>query len=256
MASPEITVEEHAPPVVLAVAATLRRAAANARLARRMARLSGVMALRSSVDRQAVTLRFRRGRIALQRGVAPDAGVVVTLDFNNMSGPGAPKPKVKGAARHPLFALGASAALEPPHGSWQEEARKFWEFARLTPRMPLSLLVLCTDDGSEIRLGEPEGAPAYELHGSAATLVAVFTGEKIVGEEFLAGRLRGAGTFEHASVLTGRSIAWTFGEGRKEQTFGEGRKEQTFGEGREEQTFGEGREEQTFGEGRTGMAVP
>ena len=218
MAAPEITVEEHAPPVVRAVAATLRRAASHPRLGRRMTRLSGVMALRSPIDPQAVTIRFRRGRVALARGVAPDAAVVVTLDFNNMSGPGAPKPKVKGAARHPLFALGASAVLEPPHGSWQDEARAFWEFARRTPRMPASLLVVCTDDHSRLRLGDEEGEPAYELHGAAATLVAVFTGEKIIGEEFLAGRLRGAGTFEHASLLTGRSIAWTFGEGREEPT--------------------------------------
>ena len=218
MAAPEITVEEHAPPVVLAVAATLRRAVAHRRLAGRMARLSGVMALRSSVDRQAVTIRFSRGRVALSRGVAADADVVVTLDFNNMSGPGAPKPKVKGAGRHPLFALGASAVLEPPAGAWQREAEAFWEFARRTPRMPSSLLVFCTDDDNQLRLGDAEGEPAYELYGTAATLGAVFTGEKIIGEEFLAGRLRGAGTFEHASVLTGRSIAWTFGEGRGELT--------------------------------------
>lgn len=210
----QIDVEDQAPPVVLAVAATLKRAAERPRLARRMARLSGVMALRSSVDRQTVSIRFQRGRIALGRGVADDAGVVVTLDFNNMSGPGAPKPKVKGAARHPLFALAAAQALEPPAGSWQEEARRFWEFARLEPRAPASLLVVCSDDGTQVRLGSGDGDPDYELHGSADTLVAVFTGEKIVGEEFLAGRLRGAGTFEHASVLTGRSIAWTFGEGR------------------------------------------
>ena len=212
--SVEISVEEQAPPVVLAVAATLKRAAAQPRLARRMARLSGVMALRSSVDRQSVTIRFSRGRIRLARGVAPDAGVVVTLDFNNMSGPGAPKPKVKGAARHPFLALGASRALEPPAQGWQEEARRFWAFAREDPRAPRSLLVVCTDDAQELRLGDPDGNPGYELHGSAAVLVEVFTGQKIVGEEFLAGRLRGAGTFEHASVLTGRSIDWTFGEGR------------------------------------------
>lgn len=210
----EITSEEQAPPVVLAVAATLRRAASQPRLARRMARLSGVMALRSSVDRQAVTIRFSRGRIRLARGVAADAGVVVTLDFANMSGPGAPKPKVKGAARHPLLALGASRALEPPTGSWQEEARRFWAFAGEDPRAPGSLLVVCTDDGRQLRLGDPDGEPGYEMQGSAGVLVEVFTGQKIVGEEFLAGRLRGAGSFEHASVLTGRSIAWTFGEGR------------------------------------------
>ena len=210
----QIDVEDQAPPVVLAVAATLKRAAERPRLARRMARLSGVMALRSSVDRQAVSIRFRKGRIALGRGVADDADVVVTLDFNNMSGPGAPKPKVKGAARHPLFALAAAQALEPPSGSWQEEARRFWEFARQDRRCPASLLVVCSDDGAGLRLGSDDGEPDYELHGCADTLVSVFTGEKIVGEEFLAGRLQGVGTFEHASVLTGRSIAWTFGEGR------------------------------------------
>ena len=214
MAQLEISVEEHAPPVVLAVAATLQRAASRPRLGRRMARLSGVMALKSSVDRQAVTIRFRRGRIQLDRGVARDAGVVVTLDFNNMSGPSAPKPKVKGAARHPRFALGASQALEPPTDTWQEEAARFWAFAATGPRMPRSVLVVCTDDGAGLRLGEQEGEPAYELQGSTASLVSVFTGQTVMGEDFLAGRLQAAGSFEHASVLTGRSIAWVFGEGR------------------------------------------
>ncbi|HEV2369705.1 MAG TPA: hypothetical protein VGR90_07505, partial [Acidimicrobiales bacterium] len=167
-----------------------------------------------SVDRQSVTVRFDRGRVQLTRGVAPDAGLVITLDFDNMSGPGAPKPQVKGAMRHPLLGLSVARVLEPPTGTWQEEAARFWSFASSEPRMPGSMLVVCTDEGGQLRLGAADGPPAYELHGPASALVSVFSGQTIAGQEFLAGKLKAVGSFEHASVLTGRSIGWVLGEGR------------------------------------------
>jgi hypothetical protein len=204
-----IETTKDAPPVVLGVATTLKRAAANPKLARRLGKMNGVLALKSSVDTLSATIRFERGTVRLSPGVAPDAGVVITLDFNNM----AAKPKVKGAGRHPLLALGAAKVLEPPTGTWQEEAEAFWVFARDTPRMPSSLLVVCTDDGSELRLGET-GEPAYEIHGTADALRSVFSGGSNFGEDTLLGKLRVVGTTEHVSVLTGRSIAWMMGEGR------------------------------------------
>lgn len=200
--------------MVLGVAATLKRAGAHPRLARRMARTKGVIALRSSVDKQAVTIRFEGGRVVLGPGVARDAGVVVTLDFNNMSGPDAPKPKVTGALRHPMLALAAAKLLDPPTGTWREEAAKFWAFAASSePRLPASVQVVCTD-GAELRLGSPDGPAQYEIEGSAAALVSVFSGATTLGEDYLNGRIRAVGTFEHGSVLTGRSIAWVLGEGR------------------------------------------
>jgi hypothetical protein len=195
------------------VGATLKRSAAHPRLGRTLARMSGVLVLRSSQDSQAVTVRFGRGRVALARGVAADADVVVTLDFNNMSGPDTPAPKVKGAIRHPRLALGVARVLEPPIGTWQEEAAAFWEFAKDAERMPRSLKVVCTDDGAEATFGDT-GEADYEIQGSAEALKSVFSGSSILGEDFLAGKLKAVGSFEHASVLTGRSIAWVMGEGR------------------------------------------
>jgi hypothetical protein len=197
------------PPFVLGVWSRLKRSAAEPSLARRMRKMNGVLALRSSADKQSVTIRFDRGHVKLASGVAPDAGLVITLNPNDADA----KPKVQGVAKHLMFALAASKVLEPPTKSWQDEARAFWDFAAEWPRMPKSMLVVCTDDHAELRLGE-QGAPDVELHGSAKDLVRVFSGDAIVTEEWLSGKLHGVATLEHASVLTGRSIAWVMGQGR------------------------------------------
>lgn len=209
MGEPQIEVTPEAPPVVLGVAARLRRAASNPALARRLRRMRGVLALRSSVDSQSTTIRFDRGRIRLAPGVAPDAGLVITMNFADES----EKPKVKGAARHPLLGLAAAKVLDPPAGTWQDEAAAFWGFAANAPRMPRSMLVVCTDDGSQLQLGEP-GEPDYQVHGTAKALQSAFGGSSIFLEDVLQGRLMVVGTLEHASVLTGRAIAWAMGEGR------------------------------------------
>jgi len=209
MRTPTVEVTENAPPVALGIAARLRRSAADRRLAKRMARMKGVIALRSSVDKHSATIRFDRGSVVVAPGVAPDAGLVITLDFND----DATKPKVKGALRHPLLGLRAAKVLEPPVGTWQEEAAAFWEFAQNYPRMPRSLLVVCTDDGARLQLGEPR-EPGYEVHGTAKQLQATFGGSSILIEDVFNGRLRVVGTLEHASVLTGRAVAWAMGEGR------------------------------------------
>jgi len=197
------------PPIVLGTAARLKRSAAQPSLCGRLRKMNGVLALKSSVDKQSVTVRFDSGHIKLASGVAKDADLVITINFND---PGA-KPKVRGALKHPMFALAASKVLEPPTGTWQEEAAAFWSFAANWPRMPKSMLVVCTDDHAEARFGE-SGTPDVELHGTAKQLVSVFSGDSIVTEDWLAGKLHGVTNLEHASVLTGRSIAWVMGQGR------------------------------------------
>jgi len=209
MTQPQIEVTPDAPPVVLGVAARLKRSAADRGLVKRLQRMKGILALRSSTDKQSTTIRFDRGRVRLEPGVSPEAGLVITLDFNDDS----VKPKVRGALRHPLLGLAAAKVLEPPLGSWQTEARAFWEFAQNAPRMPRSMLVVCTDDGTQLPLGEG-GDPEYQVHGTAKALQSAFSGSSIFLEDVLNHRLLVVGSLEHASVLTGRAIAWAMGEGR------------------------------------------
>jgi hypothetical protein len=209
MPSPVVEVSPEAPPVVLGVAARLKRSAAHPGLSKKLARMKGVLALRSDADPQSVTIRFDRGHIALAPGVAPDAGIVITIDFND----DAKKPKIAGAARHPLFGMAAAKVMEPPLGTWLEEAAAFWAFARETPRMPKSMLVVNVDDGTSEQFGD-SGTPEYEVHGSGAALRGGFSGSTILLAEALAGRIMVVGTIEHSSVVTGRAIAWAMGEGR------------------------------------------
>ncbi len=201
-------VDPDAPPFARGVGTIVKRAAAHPRVAKRLARMKGVLGLQSSSDSQKATVRFDRGRIRLNGGLSDEAGVVITLDPNDSDA----KPKIKGAARHPVFAMGLAKVLEPPTGTWQEEAAKFWAFAGSAPHMPAALRVVCTDDGTEAVFGN--GGSEYEIQGSAKALASVFTGASIIGEDMFSGKIFVVGTIEHASVLTGRSIAWAMGEGR------------------------------------------
>ena len=134
----QITLEDDATPLVRILGATLRRSARNPALESKLKGMRGVVALKSSVDPQAVTIRFDKGRVALERGVAADSGVVIEADLTKMNDPGAEKPKLKGVARHPKLALAANKVLDPKPGPWQDEARLFWAFAHNHPRMPSS----------------------------------------------------------------------------------------------------------------------
>jgi hypothetical protein len=205
----QIALEDDPTPLVRILGAILQRAARKPALQSKLGSMRGVVALKSSVDPQAATIRFDKGRVTLEHGVAADSGVVIEADLLRLNEPNAPKPKVRGAARHPKFALAVSKVIDPPAGPWQDEARAFWEFARDHPRMPRTLLIVCTDDGSRLTLGE--GTPDYELYGSARALVSVFTGGSVLGEDLLNGKLQAVGSLQHMAELTGRSIAWMFG---------------------------------------------
>jgi hypothetical protein len=205
----QIALEDDPTPLVRILGATLQRSARRPKLESKLRRMRGVVALKSALDPQAVTMRFAKGMVTVEHGVAADSGVVIEADLTRMNDPDAPRPKVRGAARHLPLALAASKVLDPPAGSWQDEAHAFWEFARGHPRMPTALLVVCTDDGSRLTLGT--GTPQYELHGSAAALVSVFAGQSVLGEDMLNGKLCGVGSLQYLAELTGRSIAWMFG---------------------------------------------
>jgi hypothetical protein len=199
--------EDDATPLVMIIATQLRRATTDPGLARKAERLRGTFALRSKKDPQAVTMRFGNGRVELTRGVAPDAQVVATVDLDNMSGPDATKPKVTGALRHPLFAVGVSKLLDPPAKSWVEHAQAFWAFAGGASGMPAAMRIVCLDDGTSLELGN-DSNDRYEIHGSAPALTSIFSGNSVFGQDLLDGKVFASGSLQHASVLTGRSVEW------------------------------------------------
>ena len=209
----DVLLEPDATPLVRIIATTLRDSAADRDVARKAERLRGVFVLRSEKDPQAVTMRFDRGRVALSRGVAPDAQVVVTVDLDNMSGPDAAKPKARGALRHLRLALGVSKLLEPKARPWPEHARAFWAFAGARRGMPERLRVVCLDDGAALDLGTgggPDASPSscYEIHGSARALVSIFSGNSVFGQDLLEGKVYAIGSLQQASVLTGSFLEW------------------------------------------------
>jgi hypothetical protein len=204
-----IEVEPDPVPIVLILAATLRRAARTPRLAAAIGSLRGNVALRSTVDPQAATMRFGGGGVTVVRGVSEDADVVIAADINKLSDEKPPKPKVTGAALHLKLALTVSKLLDPPHGTWQEEAQRFYTYATERPGIPTSMRVVCTDDGSELVLGD---SPAeYELHGSEHALLNVFCGNSVIGQDLLDGKLFAVGKLAHLAELTGRSLDWMLG---------------------------------------------
>ena len=204
-----VETEADATPIVLILAATLRRAEETPKLASMMAKAKGNVALKSTVDPQAATIRFARGRVRVERGVAPDTHVTIATDVNRMSELDAPKPKVTGAATHLRLALTAGKVLEPPLGTWQEEAARFWSALANHPSAPAGLRVVCLDEHTECSFGV---TPAeYEIHGTAHRLRAMFSGGTVFGEELLAGNLFGVGSLAHTAELTGRSLAFIMG---------------------------------------------
>ncbi|HZX56899.1 MAG TPA: hypothetical protein VFE86_19590 [Ilumatobacteraceae bacterium] len=205
-----VDVEPDPVPIVLILAATLRRAARTPKLAHAIGHAKGNVALKSTVDPQAATMRFGDGGVMVVRGVSDDADVLIAADINTMADEHPPSPKVAGAARHPKLALTIGRLLDPPHGTWQEEAQRFLAFATKKPGVPRSMRVVCTDDGSELTIGDPPAV--YELHGSRHALLNVFCGNTVLGQDLLDGKLFAAGKLAHLAELTGRSLAWMLGQ--------------------------------------------
>jgi hypothetical protein len=204
MAPVQIQLESDPPPIVRTLATTLRRAAADPKLRGVLEKMHGVAALRSTTDPQSATLRFDKGTVRIERGVATDVGVIIEADLNTMNDPEPPKPKVTGAARHPKFALALGKVLDPPKGTWREAAQGFWSFAGGCAGMPAALEVVNTDTGERVLLGG--GEPRVELHGTAHWLTVVLSGNSVLGEDILAGKVQFVGALAHLAVLTGRSI--------------------------------------------------
>jgi hypothetical protein len=209
---PTVTQEEDAPPIVRILAASLRRVAARPNVAKRVGRLRGRVALRSTVGPQAATIEFSRGAVHVTHGVARNADLVIAGDLDTMGRPGAPKPKVSGLARHPLLAVGVSKVLDaPPPGGWRAAVDDFWSWAHDEDGCPRLLRVVCADDGAEHAVGQPGGS-RVEVHGQAWALLAVFTGGDHLGAAVLEGRVQVVADLPELSRLVGVLTRYMLGE--------------------------------------------
>lgn len=198
-----ITTEDDPTPLVLILANTVRRSvAANPA---QVAKLSGVAAVRSVKDPQAVTLRFANGDVHLEHGVAPDVGVTIALDFDLDGLPQAPAPKVTGAARHPRFALGLAKVLDPPAPTLDAAAAEFWSVASSMHGMPSRLRVTATDSGASVALGADSG-DVFELLGPTDRLVRILTGQAPALVEVQEGRCHVRGSLGAAAALTRATV--------------------------------------------------
>ncbi len=91
---------EHDPvPLVLIMANVLRRNESDPKRARLLAHTAGRVVFRSASDPQVVTIEFRRGRVMVTRGAAPDADMTIVAGLATMSDEKPPKPRPRRARR-------------------------------------------------------------------------------------------------------------------------------------------------------------
>lgn len=193
-----ITTEDDPTPLVLMLANTVRRSVAADPTA--VGQLTGVAAVKSKNDPQAVTLRFDQGDVHLEHGVADDVDLTITLDLEMDGLPDAPKPKVAGAVRHPRFAMGLAKVLEPPMPDLRTALTDFWAAVGDKAGMPDSLRATDPGTGATVEVGEP-GGHSYELLGPEDRLVRIFAGTAVALEEIESGRCHGRGSLPNALAL-------------------------------------------------------
>src|SRR5262245_13717618 len=212
--APTVTWEQNAPPLVRVIGASLRRAAVRPGGAERMRRLQGRVVVRSTVGPQAATVRFERGLVHVVSGVAADADVVISGDLDESGRPGSPKPKVAGAVRHPLLAVGAGKLLDAaPPGGWIGAVNELWTWGEGDERRPALLRVVCTDDGGEHVVGAA-GGTLLEVHGPAWALQAVFAGVDHLGGAVVEGRVQVVADFAVLTRFIGVLTRFMLGDAR------------------------------------------
>lgn len=192
----EVCLEEDAVPIVRVIGAQLSRSLKNPAFARTVRRTRGVFALASSKDPQSVTVRIDKGRISLSRGVGRDAAIVITTDFDDDNA----RPAIKGLLRHPLLALRAAKILAPYQPSLTAVAEHFWTIAGQYPNMPGAIELHCTDDDTSVMMGRAPAA--IHFYGTKKNLVAGFSGETLLVQAMMQGRLKGHCSLPDIARLT------------------------------------------------------
>ena len=207
MSEVSVELEPDAVPIVRVMGALVRRSLRDEALAAKVAKLDGVAAVQSATDPQAVSFRFQRGSLHLSRGVAADVDVTITADLDDPDA----KPKLSGAVRRPQLAMTVGKLLEPPVGSWEDEAETFLSAALQDPICPRPIRLVSTDSGRSRQWGG-DGEPAIEIHATDDELASCAAGQNVIAERLLEGHLTVVGDLRDLSVLTKFNIAHLFGE--------------------------------------------
>lgn len=207
MSGVTVELESDAVPIVRVMGALARRSLQDQALAAKVAKLDGVVAVKSANDPQAVSFRFESGVLRLTRGVASDVDVTITADLDD----GDAKPKVTGAVRRPQLAMTVGKLLEPPIGPWETEADAFLTAALSHDECPRPIRIVCTDDGRNRQWGG-DGEPTIEIHGDAQELASCMAGQAVIGERLLDGHVAMVGDLRELSKLTRYNIDHLFGE--------------------------------------------
>jgi hypothetical protein len=212
MATATVTWEDDAPPIVRILGSSLRRSSADPDVAKQLQGMTGRVAVCSTTDPQAATIRFDHGSVHVTHGRDAAADIVIEGDLNTMGRPGAPKPKVSGAVRHPRLALGVAKVLDgPAPESWPAAVEELWRWSAGQRGRPDRLRVVCTDDGREVVVGQ-DGGTSIEVFGPAWALANVFSGGDHVGAALLEGRIRAVGDLPTLTVFVGLMTRFMLGE--------------------------------------------
>ncbi len=210
MAAIVVTLEHDPVPIVCIIGNYLRQQLRHAVPASAAAKIHGKVALQSTVDPQAVTLNFSGKKIALTRGVSPDAKLTIQLDFNRMSDPSM-KPVVKGLFRHPMTALQVDRLMAAtPAPDWTESARLYWSLIADQPGVPAAIAFSSTDQNKSVIVGK--GDPEIDIEGTSDNLSNFLTGNAVLVQAVMTKQLFMRGSFEHLSILSGISVDMLLGE--------------------------------------------
>jgi hypothetical protein len=191
----QIEIEDDPTPLVLGIAADVRRRLGDPVFAALTAESGGRAGVRVGLGPEAATVELGDA-ISIRHGLdSPDA--LAMLDRTERWDGS----EIAGAAEHPAPARWLSALFTPPEGDWREAAATLWGVLAGTPGAPAGLLVTEAGTGAEERFGDPSGA--YEIRAEAGALLTLLEGRSALMAEASAGSIEIRGSFAQISVISG-----------------------------------------------------
>lgn len=207
--SPNIIVEDNAPPIVRIFASILRSSASRRPVANLISQMTGTFAISSIKDPQRVSITVHNNVISLKHGVSRDAKIILHVDLNKISDKEHP-PRIENFWRHPLFTYQVGKLLSEPPPNWADCAKRFWSAASSLPDMPGQLLITCTDDDRSLSFGD--GESKAEIIGHSTVLTALFLGQDVLVSAVISQKVRLRASMRHMAGLSNAGLDLMMGE--------------------------------------------